>query len=118
MAKYVALNGLCSTHNKPMAFQFRQEGDVYISVGSFAAIGSGAGSDAQKVSGRFVQGPDFSCKYCQNGAVYVCNNCHTPFCIKEGAERVVCPKCHTTITLQWVDDINDVDESTANTSKQ
>lgn len=119
MAKYIALSGMCATHKKPMGFQFQLlEDGIYMSVGSFSSSGGGSNDDAVNVSGRFVQGSSFRCKYCGNGAVYICGRCHTPFCIEDGATKVVCPKCGVTVNITWVDDINDVDVSSSSTSGQ
>ena len=117
MSKYIAIPGLCSTHNRQIGFQFEQDNDLYIAVGSFSMTG-GSASGSDTVNGRFVQSPAFSCRYCGNKSVFSCTNCHTFFCIKLGAERVTCPKCKANLSIKWVNDLDLVDKSSADVNKQ
>ena len=122
MSKYIAIPGMCATHKRPVGFQFMQDGDIFIAVGSFSATGSAtAGSDAAKVSGKFVNSAQFAqrgCKLCGNNAIYQCGRCKTFYCLQEGTPQVTCPSCGAVTSLRWVDNIDEIDESSADVSGQ
>lgn len=99
----ITKGGLCSTHKKPMGFQFAKNGGSYRLGGSFVATGNGVTASDEAITGDVPIADSYTnygCRLCGKKFAYICPACGTVVCNDgNGKTNETCPACKSTINV-------------------
>lgn len=112
---YKTVSGFCSTTNKPVGFQLKEEGGAYYVVGSFSITPGSKSTSMSDIRGKIFNG-GFKCKYCQSDSFFQCD-CGNLICAHITATKATCPSCHKEWQLRVISD-DEVKETTVKGIKQ
>lgn len=92
--KIITVVGMCTEKNKPVGFQFVDDGVTVKAGGSFTVVPGGASSEGAEIRGDFRITQSYKCKLCGNTHIYQCCGCNKFICYDGREHRgAKCPAC-------------------------